>query len=228
MQKPDFSLRRSLAGALAAAMALPAAAHVPFLEEGDYTAERPYVVHDVTNSKSIHARIGKSGDVDFYRIDLDQPARIYTQTDIPGCPQYQKFSVTYALTGPGLPAPQSPLPVALPEGHGAVVVREDSIDSRESWVEPFSGRKMWLGDTFALDGAPPGTYQMIVWNEDGDTGDYIAVIGEAEIFNAPEIRQVMATSPKLRNGANLMVTCDPTVADPVRPTFGALGPGSRR
>jgi len=208
------------AGVLAAWVALPLAAHVPFLEEADYTPEKPYVVHDVDNSKSIHAQIGAPGDVDVYLIQIDRPTRIFTKTDIPWCEQYQSFGVTYALAGPGLPAPSLPLPVALPEGHGAIVVRAGDLGLRPDWVEPFSGRKMWLGPEYALNEAPPGSYQMIVWNEEGKAGDYIAVIGEAEIFNAPEIRQVVATSPKLKNGANLMVDCDPTVAEPVRPNFG--------
>lgn len=194
-----------------------ASAHVPFLEESDYTAAKPYVVHDVENSKSIHAQIGEPGDVDVYRIDLDKPARIFTKTDVPWCPQYEKFGVTYAIAGPGLPPPAIPLPVALPEGYGAVVVRDISDQPRETWIEPFSGRQIWFGADYALDDAPAGTYEMIVWNERGQIGDYIAVIGEAEIFNAPEIRQVAATSPKLRDGANLMVKCNPTVAQPLRP-----------
>ncbi|MEO8444859.1 MAG: hypothetical protein ABI567_07645 [Gammaproteobacteria bacterium] len=214
-------------GACLALLAVSAAAHVPFLEGPDYSPDKPYIVHDVTNSKSIHAQIGTPGDVDVYRIDLDQPTRIYTQTDIPWCPQYETFGVTYALAGPGLPPPAIPLPVTLPSGYGAVVVRDTAADSRDTWLEPFSGRQMWLGASYALDDAPPGIYQMIVWNEQGRTGDYIAVIGEAEIFNAPEIRQVVATSPRLRGGANLMVKCDPTVAEPKRPPRGTAtaGPG---
>ena len=216
--------RRLMTGAacgLLGLAALSASAHVPFLEETDYTPEKPYVVHDVENSKSIAAQIGKPGDVDFYRIDIDKPTRIFTKTDIPWCPQYEKFGVTYALAGPGLPAPSIPLPLPLPKGFGAVVVRDNSADEpRETWLEPFSGRQMWLGGEYALDAAPAGTYTMIVWNERGQTGDYIAVIGEGEIFNAPEISQVRATSPKLLNGANLMVKCNPTVAAPQRPSFG--------
>lgn len=207
---------RLAAGAVLGGVALSAGAHVPFLEEIDYTAEKPYVVHDVGNSKSIHARIGSPGDVDVYRIDLDQPLRIFTKTDVPFCTQYEKFGVTYALAGPGLPPPAIPLPVPLPAGYGAVVVRDTSDQPRETWIEPFSGRQLWFGAEYALDDAPPGSYEMIVWNERGQTGDYIAVIGEAEIFNAPEIRQAAATSPKLRDGANLMVKCNPTVGQPLR------------
>jgi hypothetical protein len=218
MKRPAL-LPRLAAGGFIGAMAMTAGAHVPFVEETDYSPEKPYVVHDVENSKSIHAKIGTPGDVDVYSIELDKPARIFTKTDVPWCTQYERFGVTYALAGPGLPEPAIPLPVKLPRGYGAVVVRFNPDQPREAWVEPFSGRKMWLDGEYALDAAPPGKYQMIVWNERGETGDYIAVIGEGEIFNAPEIRQVMAASPKLKDGANLMVKCNPTVAAPQRPVF---------
>lgn len=221
------TLHRLPALPLAALLLAPltALAHVPFLEEADYTPERPYVVKDITNSKSIHARIGTPGDVDIYVMDVTAPLRIFTQTDIPWCPQYEDFGVSYALTGPGLPPPAIPLPVELPPGHGAVVVRDNVAAGRRTWDEPFSGRRMWVGDSFALDDAPPGRYQMVVWNERDQTGDYIAVIGEDEIFNAPELRQVAATSPKLRDGADLMVDCNPTVSNPV--SFG-IGRATRR
>lgn len=214
-------------GCALCALAMAAQAHVPFVEEVDFSQDNPYVVQDVENSKSIHAHIGTVGDVDVYRIDLDKPARIFTKTDIPWCPQYENFGVTYALAGPGLPAPAIALPVALPPGYGAVVVRDTSAQPRETWIEPFSGRQIWLGAEQALDDASPGTYQMIVWNERGQTGDYIAVIGEAEIFNAPEIRQTVETSPKLRDGADLMVKCNPTVAKPQRPAFSQSQPATQ-
>lgn len=210
-----------IAGLGAALLSTAGQAHVPFLEEQDYSPDRPYVVHDVANSKSIHAQIGSSGDVDVYRITLNEPLRIFLATNVPYCRQYRQFSVTYALTGPGLPAPAIALPIELPPGHGAVVVRDPipDPDTRPTWLEPFSGRQMWTGPEYALDDAKPGSYQMIVWNEQGMTGDYIAVIGEAEIFGQAEIRQTIATSPKLKNGADLMVECDPTMAAPARLPF---------
>ncbi|MEO7386874.1 MAG: hypothetical protein ABIX37_08065 [Gammaproteobacteria bacterium] len=221
MKNGGKRLGRLASGGMIGLLATSAVAHVPFLEETDYTPETPYVVHDVENSKSISAQIGTPGDVDVYLIAIDKPTRIFTKTDIPWCPQYENFGVTYAFAGPGLPPPSIPLPVALPKGFGAVVVRDNSPgEPRETWLEPFSGRQMWLGPEFAIDKAPAGTYSMIVWNERGETGDYIAVIGEGEVFNAPEISQVRATSPKLRDGANLMVECNPTVAEPQRPSFG--------
>jgi hypothetical protein len=198
-----------LAG-IVALLAAGARAHVPYLEERDYTPEAPYAVRDVENSKAIYARIGQPGDVDVYRMDLAQPTRIFVKTEVPWCPEYETFGVTFALAGPGLPVPSIALPVALPAGWGAVVVRYAAGAPRRTWTEPFSGMKLWRGGEYTLDAAPAGRYEMIVWNEAGRTGDYIAVIGKAENFGGEAMRQVGATMPKLERGAHLMVPCDPT------------------
>ncbi len=69
---------------------------------------------------------------------------------------------------------------------------------------------MWEGPDYAINDAPPGNYLMIVWNENGELGDYIAVVGEAEIFGPEEIAQVRKVSPLLKRGKNLRVECDPS------------------
>lgn len=186
-------------------------AHVPYLEKNDYTASAPFIVEDVENSKSIHGALVEGDDIDIVSITIDEPARIYTSTNIPFCPQYESFSVTYALTGPGLPAPETDLPIALPAGHGAVVVRTEfeSVEDRPVFFEPFGGRLMWEGPDFAIDQAAPGEYQMIIWNESGISGNYIAVVGQKEIFGPAEIAQARRVSPQLRDGKNLLVECNP-------------------
>ncbi len=200
-------------------LGMPAIAHVPYLEQMDYTSDQPFIVEDVENSKSLHADIAGPDDYDVYRITIDAPKRIYTTTNIPHCEQYETYSVTYALVGPGLPEIDADaLPVELPAGHGGVIVRNPiaSVEDRPVFFEPFGGRLMWEGPEYMIDEAPPGEYQMIVWNEDGVPGDYIAVIGQLEIFGPAEIAQVKRVSPLLKNGKNLHVDCNPQ-ADGGRP-----------
>lgn len=188
-------------------------AHVPFLEQGDYTEQAPFLVADVENSKAINAQLRTPDDVDFYRIELTEPARIVFGSNVPMCRQYAEFGVTMALVGPGLP-PRDGIPVALQPGEGAVVVRDDFADAtqRPLFFEPNSRRQSWTGPK-ELAQVPPGVYTLVVWNEQGRTGDYIAVIGDEEIFGPAEIRQVQQTSPLLTHGRNLMVDCDPTRTD---------------
>lgn len=189
-----------------------ARAHVPYLEsDSDYSADKPFVVENVENSKSLNASLDSPQDYDVYSITLTEPARIFTTTNIPYCPQYADFTVTYALTGPGLPDPGVELPVELPPGYGAVVIRDtvDNVEDRPVFFEPYGGRLTWEGPEFAIDAAPPGEYRMIVWNENGRMGDYIAVIGQLEVFGPAEIAQTRKIAPLLKNGGNLMVDCNP-------------------
>jgi hypothetical protein len=73
-----------------------------------------------------------------------------------------------------------------------------------------------VGPKYVLPQAPPGNYTLVVWNDKKRTGDYIAVIVEAERFGPAEIKQTQETSPKLAHGHNLMVDCDPTRAEPAK------------
>ena len=86
--------------------ALPASAHVPFLEEQDFSAQSPFIVEDVENSKSLHGTLESSDDYDVFMISLETPARLYTTTNIPFCPQYETFSVTYACLLYTSPSPR--------------------------------------------------------------------------------------------------------------------------
>jgi hypothetical protein len=205
-----MNIRILLAVIPAALAAQPAPAHVPYLEEQDFTREAPYVVRDVGNSKSISARLESAGDVDFYAITLERAGRIHVGSHVPYCAQYADFAVTMALVGPGLPQPALPLPVTLAPGEGALVLPGDPGAARTVFLEPFSGRRSWTGPRRTLDPAPPGKYVLLVWNERGHRGDYIAVIGEDEYFGPEEIAQARHVAPLMAHGRNLMVNCDPT------------------
>lgn len=188
-----------------------ASAHVPYVEEDDYNTERPFDVEDVEHSKAIYASIGTAGDFDVYRIELKEPARIYVTVNTPYCEQYADFGVTFALIGPDLPPPTSALPLPLPPGHGARIVRDpvNEGQTRTVWKEPFSGQRLWLGQELAVDKAPPGLYQVVYWHEQGRTGDYVAVIGEAEVFGIKDMGRVAASTTRIAGGKNLMVPCNP-------------------
>ena len=199
--------QRARVPATAVLLALPAicAAHVPYLEEQDYFAAAPLEIRDVTNSKALNARLEPAGDVDFFQIRLDTPTRLVVSSNIPFCPQYREFSVTFALIGPGLPAPDVKLPVPLPKGMGAIVVRDVITDpeKRTVYFEPRSGRLTWTGPDLARDNVPPGNYQVIFWNEQGRAGDYIGVIGETDIFGPADREQAKKINPRLEHGKNL-------------------------
>lgn len=186
-----------------------ASAHVPFLEESDYTAEKPFVVKDVGQSKALYGWLGQSGDIDFYSMPVSEPVRIYMRSLVPMCAETQKFRVTYALVGPALPKPEVALPFDLPPGDGAIVVRDLTADAvpRPTLYEGFSGRYYFEGPEFEYQATAPGEYRMVVWNDAGETGDYVAVIGRAERFSAGDIWRAARETPTLRSARELHGVC---------------------
>lgn len=184
-------------------------AHVPFIETEDYDSTRPFTVEDVTQSKAIYGWLDAASDHDVFVLEVPEATRIYTHSLVPYCEEYRDFTVTYALIGPGLPASTEPLPVELPEGAGAVIVRETLSADRQRPVtyEPFSARSYFQGPEFAVDAAAPGQYQLVVWNEAGRMGDYVAVVGEAEQFGALDIVRATRHTITLRRQAELHTSC---------------------
>jgi hypothetical protein len=184
-----------------------AAAHVPFLEEEDYTEAAPFEVRDVDQSKALYGWLADE-DVDFYSMELAEPALIYTHTLVPRCREYRDFPVHYALTGPGMPEPSVSLPFELPPGHGAIVVRDERAGgpARPVTYEQFSARHYFEGPELEYEARVPGTYRMVVWS-DGGEGDYVAVIGRAEKFGPADIVRAVRHTPTLRRAGELRGSC---------------------
>lgn len=189
--------------------ATAAVAHVPYIETEDYDATRPFTVENVSQSKAIYGWLDAASDHDVFVLEVPEATRIYTHSLVPYCQEYRDFSVTYALIGPGLPAVTEPLPVELPAGAGAVIVREtlSAESERPVTYEPFSARSYFQGPEFAVDAAAAGQYQLVVWNEAGRIGDYVAVVGEAEQFSAMDIVRATRHTITLRRQAELHTTC---------------------
>jgi hypothetical protein len=168
-----------------------AAAHVPYLEKSDFSADNPFEVKNIPQSKAMYSWLEAPSDVDHFVMQVDEPTRIFVNTIVPHCQEYVDFTLTYAVIGPGLPVPDDSvsLPVELPADHGVVVIREeiDPNGQRPILYEGFTNRVYFEGPTYDVQVESPGQYAVIVWQEDGQTGDYVAVIGKEEQFGPADI-----------------------------------------
>ena len=193
-----------------AALCGPALAHVPHMEKQDFSKAEPFRVVNIPQSKAMYAYIDQPDDVDHYVMNVEGPTRIYMHTNIPFCPEYRDFTVTYALIGPGLPETDAALPVDVPAGHGVIVVRDDfaAPDDRPVMYEPFSARTYWEGPDYSISVDQPGEYRMIVWQEAGVQGDYVAVIGRQEQFGPKDMWLAITNTPVIRRGGELHVACE--------------------
>ncbi len=109
--------------------------------------------------------------------------RLFAQALVPVCQGYEDVLPWFAIAGPGLPPPEVDLPFDLPPGYGAYVVEnEEPWTPREVFYEPFGDKWYFDGPVFDQDADELGTWYLYYWNPQGKAGDYVAVIGSAEIW----------------------------------------------
>lgn len=186
----------------------PALAHVPYLEWRDLTFLRPFVVQDVEQSKALYGWLETGSDLDFYRFTVTDPVRLYVEGLVPVCPGYEQFLPSFAVIGPGLPAPTEPLPVPLPSGYGAIVVSNEAPGApREIIYEPFGGKFYYESPTFDQTISTPGVWSLLFWDPYGMGGDYVAGIGRQERFTPLDLLRSAINTPIIRDNGELHVPC---------------------
>jgi hypothetical protein len=208
-----FSRSIMIAGVAAMAIAATAFAHVPYLETGDYSWDSPFRVRgSIAQSIAVYSFLtpdrGGVTEVDVYQFTIRRDTPVFVQVLVPVCPAYAAFRPSYAIVGPGLPAPGQQLPFDLPGGYGAIVVAD--YDPPQAWptmYEPFGNQTYYQGPTFDQTFSTPGTYYVVYWDPAGLGGDYVAVLGDKEIWRPLDIIRALINTPKIRRGQELHSDC---------------------
>lgn len=193
---------------LIAGTAATAAAHVPYIERNDLSWLVPFEITDVTQSIAVYAWLQTSSDVDVYTFRVTEPVRLFAEVIVPVCPAYEAFLPSYAIVGPGLPAPSAPLPLPLPLGYGAIVV--DNVPPgtpRTTFYEPFGGKSYYSGVAFDEAVSGPGPWAILVWDPYESGGDYVMTSGYVEEFGRAEVLRSLVTTPYIRRNKELHTAC---------------------
>ncbi len=212
-------LRAALVAGSLAAMAVsvavaPVAAHAPMVvEPGNGSPATAFVLDDPTLSRAIGATLDAPGEVDWYRMDLRAGDALVVEVTAPDA--VGGIAPSFALLGPGLPAPADDATAAL-----AAAARADGALTHEA---EGGGREVHGGLGFISWGgvrttAPAdGTYWIAVRAaEDGATGKYVLAPGVREEFGPGAVGGM----------ADLVTFFDapwPTVPGSPTPTDGADG-----
>ena len=187
----------------------PGIAHVPYLEEVDYSIENPFLLPEpLGKSRAFYSWIETGEDIDVYAFEVTEPVQIYAQVLVPVCHGYEAFLPWFAVVGPDLPIPEQALPFELPAGYGALVMEnEKPWTPREVFYEPFGDKWYFRGPTFDQEAFTTGTWYLYYWNPYGTSGDYVAVIGPEEIWWLSDIMRALIYTPMIRKGDELHVEC---------------------
>jgi hypothetical protein len=194
---------------LAALLCSTAAAHVPYREKKDSSFEQPFRVKgSVENSIAVYAWLETGNDTDVYRLEITRPVRLYCNAIVPVCPAYEQFLPWMAVAGPGLAPPDEPLPFDLPQGYGAVVLKNTPPgQERKTFYEPFGGKSYYDAPAFDQTISRTGPWYIYIWDPSGMGGDYVAVIGYKEHFSLPDIFRALINTPKIRFNRELHTDC---------------------
>ena len=198
-----MTIRRFVYALLLTVLAATAVyAHVPFLENEDYSHARPFTPELPQQSIAVYAWLESRDDIDYYAFELKEKTPFFAEVLVPVFPQYAKFRPAFALIGKGLPKAPASLPVRPREGYGALVFLDEEVEPRPQFYERFGGKSYYRGPK--LDRTlEPGRYALVYWDPQHRKGDYVAVIGKKEIWRAKDVARALRITPLIRRGKEL-------------------------
>jgi hypothetical protein len=189
-------------------------AHVPYFERQDFSAKQPFTVdYSIKQSIAVYAWLknddpANSADIDVFIFKITEPTDVYLEVIVPVCQGYEEFRPWFALAGPGLPEPKTPLPFDIPPGCGIEVIENmDRGKPRDTFYEFFGGKSYYKGPVFDGNLSIPGTYFVYFWDPQQKSGDYVAVLGKKEIWKFQDIIQALRNTPLIRLNQELNVDC---------------------
>jgi hypothetical protein len=156
-----------------------AAAHQPFFEDVDITADNPWLVEDPTISTAIYAALDGPEDVDYYSFNATRGQKVLLSMLIPQIDGHENFMPRMALMGRGLPPARPPERVFKPEGSGTMML--DPPKNATTFFEPFTRTSYWTRQKEIVGIPADGRYLVAVWDDSGRTGRYVFVIGDREV-----------------------------------------------
>ena len=158
---------------------VPALAHQPFFEDKEFTSDKPAQIRDATISTAMYATLETPNNVDYYIFNGSIGQSILLSITIPQITGQENFTPTMALIGPGLPTADLPKKVIRPQDLGVLIL--SSPANATAFFEPFSRTSYWTRQEQYVRLPANGSYSVAIWDDNGQVGRYVFVIGDREI-----------------------------------------------
>jgi len=175
-----FGLALLLLGSVAGG----AMAHQPFVEESDYSSERPYLFRDSTISLALYATLSSATDIDYFKVPAQAGLSLSLGMLIPQIKGQELFNPVIAVLGPGLPPVELPQNVAaavrgIVQGGG--VIAASAPGPGADYFESHSGTSYWRRQSLRVTLPARGDYWVIVYHTTGAKGRYLLSVGGREV-----------------------------------------------
>jgi hypothetical protein len=200
---------------------VPAYAHDPQFETTDWGGiDNPFVVPtDPTVSFAMYGYL-EPKDIDAIAMDFKQAGdKLQVQLLVPVCGKhYVDFYPQMAIVGPGIPLPDDlkNLPFDLPAGMGAKIVPMDQPDKsgkRPTLFEDIGSTTFYTAPEIEMNVTQAARYYVVLWNKDGQTGDYAVATGYEETPFSP-LAHTLASIVLIRSGHFVHRDCKKDPGDP--------------
>ncbi len=158
----------------------PVAAHAPMVvEPGNESPATAFLLEDPTLSRAIGATLDAPGEVDWYRMDLRAGDALVVEVTAPDAAG--GIATSFAVIGPGLPAPADDETAQLTTAAGADGALAHQAEGGEREAHGGLGFIAWGG--IRTTAPEDGTYWVAVRaTDEGATGKYVLAPGVREEF----------------------------------------------
>ena len=157
----------------------PAMAHQPFFEDNDIKADNIWLIEDPTISTAVYATLETPSDVDYYSFNGSKDQAILLSITIPQISGQENFRPTMALLGSDFPSIDLPKHIIQQTNTGVLILPPANATP---FFEPFSRTSYWTLQEQYISLPHNGSYLVAVWDEKGQVGRYVFVIGDKEVL----------------------------------------------
>lgn len=191
----------------------PVMGHQPFFEDKEFTFDSPGHIKDPTISTAMYATLETPVNVDYYDFNGSKGESIFLSITIPQIAGQENFTPTMALLGPGLSDVDLPKNVKKLQSSGALILLPTA--NATLFFEPFSRTSYWTRQEQNITLPANGRYLVAVWDDKGQIGRYVFVIGYKEVLGGD-----LAFPLKIRNYWKPLTSFAPaqTYAQPINET----------
>jgi len=170
----------------------PAMGHQPFFEDKEFTFDSPGHIRDPNVSTAMYATLETPTNVDYYDFNGSKGESIFLSITIPQIAGQENFAPIMALMGTALPNVDLPKNVKKSQYPGAIILSPPA--NVTTFFEPFSRTSYWTRQEQNVTLPANGRYLVAVWDDKGQIGRYVFVIGYKEVLGGD-----LAFPLKIRN-----------------------------
>ncbi len=190
--------------ALTLSAALPAFANSPWeyrtivIDGGPTDMSTAYALGNVEQGSIGYHHATATAPQLWFGFDGKYGDKVRVQIGVPQLEQYRLLRPLVAVVGPGMPAPDRPLPFTLPAGYGALIY-DTAAQSVENYKESYTGTASWRfsSEDFFLPAA--GSSYIVAFTPNGVEGKLWMTVGEKTGFRFTDLFTINETTRQIRS-----------------------------